>query len=718
MKTQGIKRNKKSFKLTILQAFITILVLTVGLLSGIFYIGSKNAIILLSDRITREVSDKVILSTTHYLNGPAQQTITVSNLATSTLVTSTLVTSTLVTSTLVTDPGIMSIHEELWKYMWEQQLVYTQMQSFFIADTNGSYVQVRREPRLATRYIDNSKDKQSEKIIYRDENYKIIETEEKTSTFDPRTRSWYKNTGTERKIYWTDVYVSTTAQTPVISASSPVLDDEGNLDGVVCTNIPLHSISDFIREHNVSKNGIVFIANEKNEVIAYPGIGSTIKVDETTKESRLIFVDELEEKSVTRAYDLYRQSHRNKYNSPANGINYMVNVISFPKSFSSEWKIFVVIPESDILGSVNNMLFAALFAAIVILFFSIFFIFIITNNIGKSIINLATSTDAIKDFRLDEFEGVPSKIKEINLMSDALLKTTEGLKSFRKYVPAELVRKLIQMNENAELGGERKELTIFFTDIQSFTTLSQDMAPEKVMNHLSDYLDNLCSIIMRKKGTIDKFIGDGIMAFWGAPVTLPDHPELACEAALACQKRLKELNIIWEEKKLPPLHTRIGIHTGNTVVGNVGSSERMNYTIVGDNVNLASRLEGTNKIYGTKVLISEDTYERVADKFLVRPLDIVAVKGRSKSVRIYELVSPLNEPVPGETKDFCMYFEEAFNLYLKKEWKKAHEIFKKLSGKFPHDKSLILYMKRCEDFFAHPELIPGEWDGTIVLTSK
>ena len=203
------KRRKKSLKVAILQTFITLTIITVGSISINFYLRSRNAVLELSDDVIREVTDKIILTTTHYLEVPANQTRTFSK--------------------LVTDTNIMNIHERMWEYMWEQLLILPQVQAYFLADTAGSYVQVRREPKLATRYIDRSRGQPIERWYYRNQYYEITDTMERVPTFDPRVRPWYLNTGVDPKIYWTDVYVFTTAQTPGISATYPVVNARGGI---------------------------------------------------------------------------------------------------------------------------------------------------------------------------------------------------------------------------------------------------------------------------------------------------------------------------------------------------------------------------------------------------------------------------------------------------------------------------------------------------------
>jgi adenylate cyclase len=206
--------------------------------------------------------------------------------------------------------------------------------------------------------------------------------------------------------------------------------------------------------------------------------------------------------------------------------------------------------------------------------------------------------------------------------------------TFGKYVSPKVVDQLLQ--DPPELGGVDKELTVMFSDIRAFSTLSENMSPQELVNHLNVYLAAMTDIILEYGGTLDKYIGDAIMAFWGAPLSMADHAERACACALKQMEKLKELNASWPVDKR--INIGIGLNSGVMTVGNMGSNLRMNYTLMGDNVNLGSRLEGTNKEYGTNIIISEYTYGLVKDKFVVRELDNVRVKGKNKPVGIYELV--------------------------------------------------------------------------------
>ena len=224
-----------------------------------------------------------------------------------------------------------------------------------------------------------------------------------------------------------------------------------------------------------------------------------------------------------------------------------------------------------------------------------------------------------------------------------LLLTEEKEKKFIKstfssYVNPELVDILIQNPDMLRLGGDSKALTIMFSDIRSFTTLSEGMTPEYLINFLNDYLTRMTDIVMEKRGTLDKYIGDAVMAFWGAPIILEDHAVRACQAAVAMINSLREFNEARAKQGDKPIDIGIGLNTNVVNVGNVGSETRKNYTVIGDGVNLASRLEGANKYYGTHIIISEFTYEYVKDVVIARELDLMRVKGKNLPVKVYELV--------------------------------------------------------------------------------
>jgi class 3 adenylate cyclase/CHASE2 domain-containing sensor protein len=216
---------------------------------------------------------------------------------------------------------------------------------------------------------------------------------------------------------------------------------------------------------------------------------------------------------------------------------------------------------------------------------------------------------------------------------------------FSNYVGKSILDELQKHPEKLELGGEDKEITVFFSDIRGFTTLSERLTPQELVTHLNEYLSAMTDIIFKYEGTLDKYVGDEIMAFWNAPVEQKNHVELACLASLEMMSKLRELNASWPEDKR--FNIGIGLNTGTMTVGNMGSKIRMNYTLMGDNVNLGARLEGTNKFYSTNIIISEFTFEHIKDKFVCRELDTIQVKGKKKPVKIFEIMDTASGVLSG-----------------------------------------------------------------------
>ncbi|OHD56101.1 MAG: hypothetical protein A2Y33_01495 [Spirochaetes bacterium GWF1_51_8] len=286
--------------------------------------------------------------------------------------------------------------------------------------------------------------------------------------------------------------------------------------------------------------------------------------------------------------------------------------------------------------------------------------------------------------------------------------------AFMHYLSPEVVRRVIDNPALLNLGGEKREITAYFSDIQGFTSISEMMNPEEIVAFLNEYLTEMTNIILENNGTVDKYEGDAIVAFFGAPLLQPDHAKRACAAVIAMQKRLVQLRLKWKGEGRPEIIVRMGINTGDAVVGNMGSQQRMDYTMMGDTVNLASRLEGANKFYGTMSMISETTYEVVKSEFLIRELDNLKVVGKDKPIRVYELIDTLADASAGD-KEKVEVFAQAMGLYKTKKWNEAIQIFKELKEKYSDPPSGV-YMERCDEFIKNPP--PANWNGVYVLKSK
>jgi adenylate cyclase len=291
--------------------------------------------------------------------------------------------------------------------------------------------------------------------------------------------------------------------------------------------------------------------------------------------------------------------------------------------------------------------------------------------------------------------------------------------AFGQYLSPEVIRRLLV---NPQLVEPRKtEITVMFSDIRGFTTISEKLDAQDLALFLNGYLSDMTKIVFDTQGTLDKYIGDAVMAFWGAPFEEPDHAANACSASLAMMKTVRAMQKQWEAEGKPKLDIGIGLNSGPASVGNMGSALRYGYTALGDTVNLSSRLEGLNKEYGTHILVNESTYAEVKDDgFLFRELDIIRVKGKLQPVTIYELVGNLSElehdPAYNELKQRLKDFAAARELYRKRDWEQAQHAFQEILNRTPDDGPSRMYWKRCQEYlFDEP---PLGWDGVFTMTHK
>ncbi|MDD5207152.1 MAG: CHASE2 domain-containing protein, partial [Desulfobacterales bacterium] len=285
--------------------------------------------------------------------------------------------------------------------------------------------------------------------------------------------------------------------------------------------------------------------------------------------------------------------------------------------------------------------------------------------------------------------------------------------AFSFYVSSSVVSEMLKNPDKLKLGGDKKDLSVLFSDIRGFTTISEGLTPEELVHLLNEYLTAMTNVVFKYDGTLDKYMGDAVMAFYGAPLDQADHPFRACRSALDMMEELKKLNEKWIREGKPPLDIGIGINTGMMMVGNMGSDQRFDYTVMGDAVNLGSRLEGANKNYQTNILISESTYERVKNSFVCMELDSVRVKGKLKPVKIFQL---MGEDVPRSRREAIDRFNNGLSLYLQQRWDEALEAFH-AAAEIDRDLSASnIYMERCARLKANP---PGsDWDGVFVMKTK
>lgn len=287
---------------------------------------------------------------------------------------------------------------------------------------------------------------------------------------------------------------------------------------------------------------------------------------------------------------------------------------------------------------------------------------------------------------------------------------------FSHYISAAVVNELVANPEKAKLGGDKRELTVFFSDIAGFTTISESLTPENLVLLLNEYLDEMTEIVLKFGGTLDKYEGDAIMAFWGAPIPQKDHALRTCLAALEMQKRLAQLRPKWKKEGKPAMEVRCGMNTGQMIVGNMGGKDRFDYTVIGDSVNLASRLEGANKQYGSYIMISDMTYQHVKGKIAVRELDLIQVKGKTEPVKVWEVLGTTEMQVTEEQKKANELYHEGLKLYRQKNWQEAIAHFQQAFKNDATCRVAQIYEERSGLYQLNPP--PEDWNGVFIMTTK
>jgi len=376
---------------------------------------------------------------------------------------------------------------------------------------------------------------------------------------------------------------------------------------------------------------------------------------------------------------------------------------------SRQWMIGIVVPEGYYTSSFERMRvrFGAAFLGLT---FGIVVVgVLVVRAVRKGLGRMADATAKMRRF---DFAPAPQRtaFRDVQEVMDGLERAKTVVRAMGKYVPLDLVRQLYESNREPTLGGEPRELTLMFTDIRDFTELSERLPPDELARALGEYLETMTGAIAGAGGTIDKFIGDGIMAMWNAPVASEHHEQAACRAALACIEATKNLYGSRAWTGLPPLFTRFGVHAGTVLVGHFGAPSHLSYTALGDAVNLASRLEGLCKIYGVAILVSEVVQSRAKDAFAFRLVDRVAVKGKTKAVAVYELLGPLG--VESAKSSWAQAYEQAFDAYTRRAFDDALAV---VENQLDDGPSKVL-AERCRLLRNRPP--PDDWDGVYHAQTK
>ncbi len=426
---------------------------------------------------------------------------------------------------------------------------------------------------------------------------------------------------------------------PVISLRVPIFHGVDFI-GCASANITVDVLSRFLDKHRTSAHSTTLIADgNSGKIIAFPDKQKGVRIENgLLKIATVTDIDDLNVREAYRQHSLVG-TESFVFRSPVNGEDLIAAFAKFPGGFGQAWQVVTLTPIDDFIGTLKATNRLMMLVIIILTMVELFFIYFASSRLSRPVENVSRQLQAIEGLDFETRARPPSKIQEIAKLESAASLLRTSLKSFSSFVPLDVVRQLIKSGIPLTLGVEPRFLTVFFSDLENFSSHSETLAPDDLLIQISTYLEQVSAAISEEGGTVDKFIGDGVMAFWNAPVQRPDHVLRGCAGALRAARRMERINDDWEVEGRPRIRIRIGLHCANVLVGNVGSSTRLNYTALGDGVNVAARLEGINKLFGTTICISDSIYDKVQTEILVRPLKRVQVKGRKTEFMIYELLA-------------------------------------------------------------------------------
>jgi adenylate cyclase len=567
------------------------------------------------------------------------------------------------------------------------------------SDRNGTYVGAYREGAkiLVNRSALVPQTGKTQVVVHELAGNTLTQTKTLENDYDPRKRPFYKLAFKARKAVWTPPYVFA-ENVPGITYALPFFDGD-QLEGVFTIDFDLQRLSDLARSLQFSSHGRVVIVSDEDIVIAHPTANLVAAVD---GKAELVAAKDVADPAL--------HATLNGNDAEVDGTAYLASSLPIQLPGGASWRVIAFAPESDFTAGIGRRALSSLLISLAAILISVVVAWVLARRISQPLTYLAAEMDKVGELRIEPGDQDHSMFREIEMMNTALAKMKGGLRSFASYVPRDLVRAVLASGQDARLSGDVRELTVYFSDLAGFTTLAETRKPDELVRFLGEYFDDMSTIIADEKGTLDKYLGDGIMAFWGAPLPVPDHAARACVAALQSQRRLKEL-----APEGIKLHARIGIATGDVLVGNIGSTERLNYTVMGDTANLAARLESLNKQYGTYCMIDEATHEKAKSVIVARALDVVAVKGKQKGVRVYEILA-LASDNNLEAVAIAKHSAAALDAYLARRFADAVTEWTKVLERIPNDKCAVTLRDRAEAFAALP---PGpDWEGVTVVTEK
>lgn len=534
--------------------------------------------------------------------------------------------------------------------------------------------------------------------------------------YDPRTHSWFIESQRKQGIEISDVSILSSLKKPSITVSEAVYHQPSLSIGVY---IALDDLADLTKKLRPGENGVVAVINNNGDIISHLSPEKPLrKSDYGTIEG--VSASEIEYSLIREAFGRLDMGKGSEATFKIDDKEYVSFFKPASTNYLGDWNIISVAAVDDFTGQLMATLQHSLIIAGFVMLVAVGCMAIMAGWIARPILQLRNMSDQITKLNFSTIDDFATPFDEINKLRLSMFQMKDALDRFLRFIPREVARELILSGQSGTIGGVKREVTMLFTDVEAFTSMTERMTPEEIMSQISEYFENLSFCIQTNSGTIDKYIGDSIMAIWNAPAEDSNHADNACRGMLTAYHVSEDLNKKFIENGQAPMSTRFGLHCGEVLVGNVGASDRMQYTCLGSNVNLAARIEGLNKFYGTQLLVSDTVRRKATSEFLFRRVDIVEVKGTTLPLTIYELMGERDKDaafyVGKDALKMASRYEQAFDFYLHRDFSDALYILGQLDEDHPNDPVIALLTKKCEGFIANPP--PSNWNGATALDEK
>ncbi len=608
-----------------------------------------------------------------------------------------------------------------------------QISSVYAGYENGDYLQILTltgreniaavinaplEAQYAVQVIFTADDgTRTQTFTFLDENQKRLSSYSIDSPpYDPRSRAWYQEAFTHPNVnIRTEPYAFDAGSRLGLTIAKAF---GGPKPGAVGTDVTLNQLSNFVDEVRPNDNHRIIAFDEGGSLIAHSDPTKILKRVDTASDFTLVpmLLTDLDDpviKEVSRHFDQVGPFDVETLN--VEGQEYLASVVFQKQGLQKGHYILYAAPRAEFEGDLAGAATRTFIPGVIVILLATPIIIYLARMISRPLSELFHESELIQSFKLDDPIIMTSPVREIDALITSMAGMKNTLREISKFVPKALVKDILDSENVVRVGGQTRHISLLQTDVKDFTPISDKTPPVELMAHMSEYFEELVSLIIMEDGTVDKFVGDAIFSYWNAPLPVENYERAACLAALKCRNASERLSTQWVREGRLPWHTRFGVHADDAVVGNVGSSDRIDYTVIGEAVGIAARLEGLNKYYGTRILVSGQIANACSEEFLFRYVDRSLFKASGEPIDVYELLGMFNGPddlrVTSTHTKLVADWNKTYETYESRDWFKALDDFEEFASKYPHDGVARIYLERIIEFLVEPP--HQDWDGVM-----